>query len=170
MPYQTAAVANSFLDIAESKGELTDQMKLQKLVYFAHGWHLGFGEGALNVAEAWRWGPVFPDLYRAMRRWGAGKIKDRARAAEMHGKRIRISIPSIPSADAFAIRLIERVWDVYGGMSGPALSQLTHEPGGPWDVIRKKNPGARNQVIPNRLIQEHFKQKIQADVEQKNTR
>ena len=57
--------------------------------------------------------------------------------------------------------LMKRVWEVYGPMSGLALSQLTHDQRGPWDVIRKKYPDAQRQPIPNRLIQKHFERKIQ---------
>ena len=52
------------------------------------------------------------------------------------------------------MRLVKRVWEVCGRMSGPALSQLTHERGGPWQVIRDRNPGGRNLVIPNSIIRE----------------
>ena len=38
-------------------------------MYFGHGWHLGYGQGALSAehAQAWRWGPVFPELYHAVK-------------------------------------------------------------------------------------------------------
>ena len=163
MPYLAAAVANSFLDIAKSAGEPVDPMKVQKLVYFAHGWHLGFARGALSAeyAQAWRWGPVFPKLYGAVKIWGSEPIMDSVSAMEINRSKFRWSTPSIPSEDTFAMQLIARVWEVYGHMSGPALSQLTHELDGPWDVIRKKNRDSRNQVIPNQLIQKYFHQKIQ---------
>ena len=169
MPYLAAAVANSFLNIAKSEGGLVDPMKVQKLVYFAHGWHLGFERGALSAeyAQAWRWGPVFPKLYGAVKIWGSEPIMDSVSAMEINHSKFRWSTPSIPSEDTFAMELTERVWKVYGHMSGPALSQLTHEPDGPWDVIRKKNPALRNQVIPNHLIQKNFYQKIRLNAEER---
>lgn len=165
MPYLAVAVANSFLDVAKSAGEPVDPMKLQKLVYFGHGWHLGYGLGALSAehAEAWRWGPVFPELYRAVKIWGSGPVLEPVRAFEVDDGRRRWSTPDLPSGENFAKKLVERVWEVYGHMSGPALSQLTHEPGGPWQVIRDSNPGKRDVVIPNPFIREHFAQKLQAN-------
>ena len=65
-PYSSKAVANSFLDIAEA-GNVNDisPMKLQKLVYYAHAWHLAFlGQPLIREeVQAWKFGPVIPDVY-----------------------------------------------------------------------------------------------------------
>ncbi len=162
LPHLAEAVANSFLDIAKSDGEAPDPMKLQKLVYFGHGWHLGYGRGALSAecVQAWRWGPVFPGLYRAVKVWGSGPIMKPLIAVEYEGGEFCRTTPRVPPEAAFARKLIGRVWEVYGPMSGPELSQLSHEPGGPWHEVRTRNPGARRLEIPNRIIREHFEQKI----------
>ena len=166
MPYLTAQVANSFLDTANAAGEPLDPMKMQKLVYFSHGWHLGFGEGSLcaEYAQAWRWGPVFPDLYHNVKVWGSGPVLKPLQVfvpfAEGSHQREN---PVIPPEDDFAIRLIERVWEVYGHLTGLTLSQITHEQGGPWQVTREKHPDERSVVIPNHLIKEHFAAKIAAN-------
>ena len=64
MLYRTAEIANSFLGITKSKGKSVDPMQLQKLVYFSHGWHLGYGRGALSAesVKAWRWGTSLPPV------------------------------------------------------------------------------------------------------------
>jgi uncharacterized phage-associated protein len=165
MPYLAVAIANSFLDVAKSAREPVDPMKIQKLVYFGHGWHLGYEEGALSAeyAQAWRWGPVFPDLYHAVKIWGSGPIMKPVRALEVDRGKLRWNTPRIGPEEAFATKLIERVWEVYGHMSGPALSQLTHEPDGPWQVIRDRHPGERDLVIPNPLIRDYFARKLEAN-------
>lgn len=163
--YLATAIANSFLDIADSAREPVDPMKIQKLVYFAHGWHLRYGLGALSAehAEAWRWGPVFPELYHAMKVWGRGPIRERLRVFERFADfKLRWHTPRIPSADTIATGLVQRVWEVYGHMSGPALSQLAHESGGPWRETWDANPGALHLEIPNDIIRAHFERKIQA--------
>lgn len=166
MSYITAQVANSFLAIAREAGESLDPMKIQKLVYFSHGWHLGFGEGPLcaEYAQAWRWGPVFPDLYHTVKVWGRGPVPEPLRVFSPAAKGShRREAPVVPSTDAFSIKLIERVWEVYGPLTGLKLSQITHESDGPWDVTRKKYPGQRHAVIPNGLIKEYFAKKIAAN-------
>lgn len=166
MPYLVVAVANSFLDIAKSAGEPVDPMKIQKLVYFSHGWHLGYGKGALSAenAQAWRWGPVFPFLYHEVKRWGSGPIMNPVRTFDgRDGDKFRWDVPKIPPEDAFAQMLVRRVWEVYGRMSGLALSQLTHEPDGPWHETWVRYPGVRNLEIPNLLIRKYFAQKLQAN-------
>ena len=139
-------------------------MKLQELVYFAHGWHLAFDEGPLSVenAHAWMYGPVFPSLYRDLKSWGSGAIQEPVRVFEYQS--FEWTLPRVTSDD-FAHRLIDRVWLIYGSMSGVALSQLTHRPGSPWYDTHAKNPDVRGPEIPNDLIQEYFKKQLKANVE-----
>ena len=157
MPHAAAAIANRFLDLARSTGASVDPMKLQKLVYFAHGWHLGLDHGALSRenAEAWRWGPVFPVLYHAAKRWGSGPIGSRLQEFEMHQGTLRWNAPVVPEG-TFAQQLVDRVWEVYGGMSGIQLSQLTHATDGPWYRVWSARPGERSLVIPNEMIRDYF--------------
>ena len=63
--YSAIAVANCFLDIADAQSRPITPLKIQKLVYIAHGWHLAIYEEPLIVelVEAWKWGPVIPLLY-----------------------------------------------------------------------------------------------------------
>ena len=168
MPYITAQVANSFLAIAKSEKASLDPMKLQKLVYFSHGWHLGFGEGALCVeyAQAWRWGPVFPDLYHEVKVWGYRPILKPLRVfvTTEYGDG-RVEKPTIPRSDTFATSLVARVWEVYGPFDGVELSEMTHEHGGPWQETRSKYGDMKHAVIPDRLIKKYFAAKIPADAE-----
>ena len=62
--HSSLAIANEFIrrSLAAPEIELT-QMKLQKLVYFAHGWNLVASDGDPLVedeVQAWDYGPVFP--------------------------------------------------------------------------------------------------------------
>jgi len=52
---------------------------MQKLVYFCEGWHLAvFGESLVQEQfEAWQRGPVVPDLYHSLKRFGANPIRGR---------------------------------------------------------------------------------------------
>lgn len=73
---RTAAVANYFLDKAREDGVDLSPMKLQKLIYFAHGWHLAiYGEPLIDESvEAWAWGPVISSIYHDFKKYGRDPI------------------------------------------------------------------------------------------------
>ena len=174
MPYSTKAVANYFLDLAERDGKSLTPMKLQKLVYFAHGWYLALTEGKPLVdehPEAWEYGPVFPSLYHAFKRFGGGAISGRASDVRIEtnpatGRRttFRFVTPTLdedpdPSSRDFSKGVVRRVWEVYGPWSGLQLSQLTHLSDGPWYATREANPQRKGSDIPDKDIQRYFAKK-----------
>jgi uncharacterized phage-associated protein len=79
--FPAAAVANAILDKAqaESPPVAIDHMKLQKLVYITHGWHLAVtGEPLIEeVVYAWPYGPVIPPLYHQLKGCGARPIAEK---------------------------------------------------------------------------------------------
>jgi uncharacterized phage-associated protein len=62
-------VADAILKIAKEQGKPLTPLKLMKLVYIAHGWHMAIENQDLfnNRIEAWKYGPVIPDLYQVTR-------------------------------------------------------------------------------------------------------
>ncbi len=164
MTHEPSTVANSLLEIANHNEQPVSPMKLQKLVFFSHGWHLGFGLGPLSSepAEAWQWGPVFPSLYHAVKVWGNGSILDpilQIKRDVVDGKpRYTRSALTIPPSDVTDVQLLSRIWEVYGGMTAMQLSQISHEPGGPWEQARQS--GRRSTIIPDESIERYFRAKI----------
>ncbi len=169
MSFASAAIANSFLDLAKQGGSALTPMQLQKLVYFSHGWHLAFDQGPLSAehAQAWRWGPVFPELYHALKRWGGDAVSEPVRVMRAQlsddGYQLVETIPTVPESTPFSPELISRVWTVYGTMSGSALSRLSHDPDGPWHKIRTESRGVRGIDIPDVMIADYFKAKLDAN-------
>ena len=51
-------------------------LKLQKFVYFAHGWYSAFTDKTLiaDEVQSWQYGPVIQNLYNALRHYGAKPI------------------------------------------------------------------------------------------------
>ena len=167
MPHDPSTIANSLLEIARLHGQQLDPMKLQKLVYFSHGWHLGFGLGPLSseTAEAWQWGPVFPSLYHAVKGWGSGPVLEsilvlRRELVKGQPQYLRTT-PTIPAEESVALQLLNRIWQVYGHMTALELSQLSHEPDGPWARARAER--RRGAVISDSSIREYFGAKIEAN-------
>jgi uncharacterized phage-associated protein len=76
MAYDGRAVANYFLSLAAAEGKLLTHLKLQKLLYYAHGRHLALsGEPLVESGfEAWPYGPVAPDVFSCFRVFGRNPI------------------------------------------------------------------------------------------------
>jgi len=156
MSFSAQAVANEFINTA-GKGRL-DPMKLQKLVYFAHGWHLAIEDAPLirQHFEAWQFGPVIPDLYRALRDYGAGNVTEYAtKFNSLTSRHVSPRIPSDAGEEArAAIDVIRDVWSVYGPYSAIKLSNATHMDGTPW--AKWYDPAKHHVVIPNEDIKAYF--------------
>src|SRR6185369_6756877 len=90
MPFDPRAVANRLLELARERQLIIDPMKVQKLIYYAHGWHLALtGKPLLDRSvEAWQYGPVLPDVYRAFQEFGAQPITEPARYAAVDGNKL----------------------------------------------------------------------------------
>ncbi|MGD0057861.1 MAG: type II toxin-antitoxin system antitoxin SocA domain-containing protein [Verrucomicrobiia bacterium] len=166
MGYPSKAVANHILDIASGRGSSVTPMKLLKLLYFAHGWHLALKDSALlnESIEAWRFGPVVPSVYHAFKQYGTEPITDHATDLDLEAwmkkgeiKYVECCLPSDHTLGEF----FDKIWEVYGGFSALQLSTLTHQPDTPWfktwfELGGKDKKGAD---IPDGLIKEYFLQK-----------
>ena len=117
-------------------------LQIIKLTYLCHGWMLGLYERPLSGqhVEAWRYGPVIPDVYHAIKRYGSQPITGSP-------------LPDRGRFDGVEADLIQQVFSAYGEFTGIELSQMTHAEGTPW---HQTWDGRRNAVIPNDLIQRHF--------------
>jgi uncharacterized phage-associated protein len=162
-PYDAKAIANWFL----AKQHMTP-MRLQKLVYFAHGWHLALygGEPLIDeMIEAWDYGPVVPSLYQEFKQFGSDKITAPATDLRWTGqpRLVKEVVPMVPESDVRTNRLLERVWQVYGTFTAYQLSRMTHVEGAPWSLASQQNRGIRGADIPNPLIAEYFEQRARSN-------
>lgn len=174
MGYSAFAVANYFLSLAKHSGEEITPLKIQKLVYIAHGYHLAFTardnppNGLPLVddefAEAWQYGPVFPSLYHRFKHFGRNAITTPAQDIEFSfvaGKvHSNIITPQIDEGDKYTCALLNKIWEVYGGFTGPQLSDITHREGTPWDIAKKGGGEFRNIHISNEEIKNYYLKRI----------
>ncbi len=147
-------VANSFLHRARHEGVTDiDPLKIQKLVYVLHGWHLAT-RGAPAVGEnfeAWPYGPVLSSLYHEFKNFGSSPITNYATEidpASGEYKSLMVNPANRPFYEVF-----DRVWDRYKNLSGLQLSALTHAEETPWYRARRKGAS----YLSNAEIQEHFR-------------
>ena len=162
MPFDPRAVANRLLDLGRDRQLAIDPMKVQKLVYYAHGWHLALtGRPLLDRSvEAWQYGPVIPDVYRAFRQFGAQPIVEPARHFVFEDGRLVLRRYTMPATDPdadYAERILRRVLEQYGSYSAIELSMMTHAEGTPWAEAWSENAGKRYVPIPDAAIAAWFK-------------
>lgn len=145
MAYSAITIADQILRIAKGKGKELTPLQLMKLVYIAHGWSFPIRGGDLfeNRIEAWKYGPVIPDLYHSTKHFGRSPI----------GLNY-VGDPNEPVVDEETKAFLESVYNAYGHMSGIALSSLTHQSGTPWEKVYRR--GAYNAEITDELISEHY--------------
>lgn len=117
-------------------------MSLLKLAYIAHGWNLEMRNEPLfsNKIEAWAYGPVIPDVYNSFRSQGVTPSQ------------VDQNYPT--DVDQNTEQLLEQIYRIYGGMTPFRLSEITHEPGGPWETATRL--GGWYAPIPNELIHSHY--------------
>lgn len=158
MSYPAIAIADFFLLQSWSENRGLSPMQIQKLVYFAHGWHMAiFGkELILERIEAWDYGPVIPSLYQAFKRYGSDEITKE----DYH-----VWGPGVDPNDKEAIVLLRKIWEVYGGKTGLQLSSLTHAKDGPWYTTRMEEKKEFERIhlnvnIPNTVLKNYFKSRL----------
>jgi uncharacterized phage-associated protein len=63
------AVADYLIALAHERGESVNNLKLQKLLYYAQAWHLALHDEPLfpEKFQAWMTGPVIPAMYPSRR-------------------------------------------------------------------------------------------------------
>lgn len=158
--YDSRAVANHFLRLASESERPLDNMKLQKLIYFAHGWWWAEkGEPLLNeVIQAWQWGPVVQSIYHEFKGFGNQPITGRAKDDWAE------SVMRLPKDEQGreARDFLERVWKHYGKESASELSRKTHLPGTPWARVVKDCKGKvpMFKEIPDEYIAEYFQEAV----------
>lgn len=160
-----AAVANEFLKLAREEPFFPpiDQMKLQKLLFYAHAWFLAYQQRPLfdEDFEAWPWGPVVRDIYYQTRNCGRDPVSGPISKLQNTGVGnlgYTFASPSIDNQDLS--KFIKSVWDVHKQYTGIQLSNATHAPGEPWTILKESYGSLENKpTIPNELIMEVFQRK-----------
>jgi uncharacterized phage-associated protein len=149
MSYPPSAIANTFLRLARSAHQAIDPMKMQKLVYFAHGWHLGLKSLPLisEPIEAWDYGPVVASLYRELKPYGASQILEAIAEFAPDGNG-GFRFVHLTVEDEETQQFLRRILEVYGRLSALQLSEMTHLADTPWTQIRDAFPGVRGRSFP----------------------
>ncbi len=136
-------VADYILSLSDpDEGDIISHLKLQKLLYYAQGFHLAVFNEPLFSEEilAWDHGPVVEALYHEYKSYGARAI----------------SLPDHVDFDAFTEdqkELLNEVYTVYGQYSAWKLRAMTHEEP-PWAFT------PRGTVISHESMKKYFKAQL----------
>lgn len=157
MPYDALAVANYFIDLGVRDQRPVTAMKLQKLIYYAHGLCLAtLGKPLVNEQiEAWQYGPVVPSVYHEFKQFGREAITTKAMTFDgltLDWRRLSIDDGLDVEENTEVKFLLEAVWDTYGKYNAIQLSNMTHQPGTPWEQIYSQQPDRKGVDIPDELM------------------
>jgi uncharacterized phage-associated protein len=139
-------VAIYFLaNVDEESGDNITNLKLQKLLYYAQGFHLAMHDGEPlfdDLICAWEHGPVVPEVYREYKDHGSDPIqRPEHYDAQDYAPEVR--------------ELLDAVWRAYGQFAAWKLRDLTHEEA-PW----RDTP--RNEPISRQSLRTFFERLVEA--------
>ena len=148
--YSSIQIANYFVKKAKEDEVSITNMKLQKLVYISHGFHLAFFDEPLVVekVQAWDYGPVIPEIYHGFKEYGSGPIE---------GYCSQWFRPDIVDDNSIS-QFLNAIWASYGSLGAVDLSALTHQEDSPWSQVYQ--PGVKGSVISNDIIKKHYALKV----------
>jgi uncharacterized phage-associated protein len=156
--YEARKICNLLISRADSHSFELTNLRLNKLLFFIHGWALtSRPEGVVrNHFIAWKHGPVVRPVFDSFKIYGDARITEPARYLDYDtGEDRVIPYDDILPADA---DLILRTFAFYDRYTTGQLVDKSHEPGGPWDTIFTEwsRDKRLNPRIPNQLIREYF--------------
>jgi uncharacterized phage-associated protein len=139
-------VAHYFVtQVDEESGDSISNLKLQKLLYYAQGFHLAaYGEPLFpERIKAWVHGPVVPEVYHQLKQYASGPVViagevDRSQFAQK------------------SLELLDEVYSVYGQYSAAALRNMSHEEP-PWTQT------PQGETISHGLMTEFFKTRLASE-------
>ena len=162
MSYDTLMIANFFVNLSSIKHAPITPMKLQKLVFFAHGWYLAITGKPLiaDKIEAWQYGTFIPSVYDHFK--GNKLITEPAKVIKQVKGKIVLYIPELPTGEdhQFVRDLLQRVWNIYKSYSAIQLSNMTHALDSPWaktiEPYREKSLFPYHLEISQEVIRDYF--------------
>lgn len=141
--------------LAEAE-ECSNLLKIQKLLYYSQAWNVAFSSAPLfdGKFEAWIHGPVNKEIY--YRFLDTKSLYSQVTEVDI----LRDFNPThIPEKDKIHIN---NVLEVYAGLSGTQLEELTHNED-PWTHARKGYRSSQrcNVVISEDLMGKYYSARIQ---------
>ena len=160
--YMVSLFSKKELDEKIRKNKNITNLKLQKLMYFVEAYYMvkNKDENYLYDTEwsAWDYGPVNKELYNHYKKFGSLDI-----LLTDNQKSIGIDLPKENK------EIIDKIYDLFGGLSAFDLVTLTHLDGSPWSSIYKRNRDSKeydfekinNSQISKEKTREWFEERFE---------
>lgn len=154
MPGWSPEIANEFIRLAADDNSRLDAMKLQKLVYIAHGWRLAQSGEPLtgDRPEAWIIGPVYRRLFDALTAYGIEGVTAEIPASTWLGG---LSGEAEEVLDPAEMEVVQLAYRSFAGLEAAKLSAITQGARAPWVDVFAEGAGAFRD-IPHHLIMMQF--------------
>lgn len=153
--YSSDVIAYAFVIKGIRENLPVTQMSLQKLTYIAHGIYLAENDTPLinEKFQAWRFGPVIPQIYHSYKLYGSSPIMDTKLILTQNFKfsNIEEEVENLPSS---VQTILNKVWNAFKRTDGIRLSNWTHKKGSPWDQVYKD--GVQGVEIDDDEIKKYF--------------
>jgi len=149
--YPASVIAYDFVKRGIDEGNPVTQMKLQKLIFFAHGLHLASQDAPLTKEyfQAWKFGPVIPNVYHEYKLYGSAPIIE-TDLILFQSKRT----PDTDCIDKESLEMIDVAWQTLNKFTAIQLSNWTHNADSPWTKHYKQDE--QYVIIPNEDIKMYF--------------
>jgi uncharacterized phage-associated protein len=126
-PISALKASECLLAFVAEHGDCLTNLKLQKILYYMQGWHLGLYTNPLfdDKFEAWVRGPVVPAVYHTYKKYGSKPIPTE----------LDPTSPSLADIPKGVWDHVAEVWSAYGGWTAYDLERLSHTED-PWKEAR----------------------------------
>ena len=146
MEHHPLIIAARLINLGIDGHNPLNHQQIQKLAYYCHAWSLAIHHQPLlsEPVEAWRYGPIIPEIYSSLRKWRSDPIRKRTKENSRR------------QPDAKQENIIRQVYEKYGTMTGTEIAASCIGPGTPWRRTKAKHPGMDHVVIPDPVIEDYY--------------
>ena len=147
MCYSATAIANYFIQDAIDNDRVMTNLRLQKLIYFAHATYFKqYGELLINdQIEAWPFGPVIPNVYFKLKKYQYREIDDII--VEDNGRYFKIK-----DNDTEVKEHLNKIIDVFKNVPTVKIVALSQQEDGAWyKTLNEKNINPNDKDLVNKI-------------------
>lgn len=128
-----------------------NSIKLQKMLYFVHGWYMAITNEILIDEPFYKgqYGPVIPTVVEALKIYNGMPIDDYVSQWNEECSTICplfVNLKNLPQFES----IVNQVWKQYYPLNSIQLSSLASCPESPWEKT------ASSDIISNELIKQYF--------------